>query len=120
MEASQAASVFRSVPVRMRLPVFNSLSRQCKPSTRTTGAVGWPGMVADDVRVGEQVELAFLDAVFHLAAGAIEIFVEAAWWSIARCFPCAMAGHHETRIGTVGQVLGPTTRRGRLQEVSVW
>ena len=52
--------------------------------------------------VGEQVELAFLDAVFHLAAGAIEIFVEAAGVDL---FP-AQAGHHETRIGTVGQVLG--------------
>jgi hypothetical protein len=28
--------------------------------------------------VGEQIELAFLDAVFHLAAGAIELLVELA------------------------------------------
>jgi hypothetical protein len=55
----------------------------------------------------EQVELAFLDAVFHLATGAVQLLVE----RLRRPGRGAEAGHDETRVGarriaTLGQLLG--------------
>ena len=64
-------------------------------------------MVRVEVRSGEQVELAFLDAVFHLATGAVQLLVE----RLRRPGRGAEAGHDETRVGarriaTLGQLLG--------------
>src|SRR6516165_12774942 len=48
-----------------------------KPWKRTTTAAGWRAWCGP--RCGRvEVELAFLDAVFHLAAGAVELLVEVA------------------------------------------
>jgi len=52
-------------------------------------------MVAADVRSAKEVELAFLDAVLHLAAGAIDRLVE-----VARLGRLGLeAGDDEARVG---------------------
>ena len=48
--------------------------------------------------VGEELELLLLDAVLHLAAGAVEMVVEIT--ALAR-----EVGHHEARVGALGAVL---------------
>ena len=53
--------------------------------------------------VGEQVELAFLDAIFHLAALAIEVFAEAAGVILAG----AERGDDETRLRLAVGPFGP-------------
>lgn len=52
--------------------------------------------------VGEQVELLLLDPILHLAAGAVEIFVE------SPCIGCLAAerGDDIARIGSLGEMLG--------------
>src|SRR5258708_40100131 len=57
-------------------------------------------MVAARGAVGIQIELAFLDAVFHIAAGAIDVLVEVA----RRRLGTLQRGDDEARIGLA---LGP-------------
>src|SRR6516162_8246633 len=52
--------------------------------------------------VGEQVELAFLDAVFHVAAGAIDLLVEVAGLMLA----ASQRGDDKTRVGLAAGPLG--------------
>ena len=75
-------------------------------------------MVAVDVPVGEQVELTFFDAVLHVAAGAVDLFVEVP----ARvCLAALERGDNKARIGFATGHLGladdpafpaPGTERG--------
>ena len=51
--------------------------------------------------VGEQVELALLDTIFHVAAGAIRLLVE----PLRPRHLAAQAGHHEARVGPLRQML---------------
>ncbi len=51
--------------------------------------------------VGEQVEPAFFDTIFHVAAGAIQLLVE----PLRPRHLAAQAGHHETRVGPLRQML---------------
>ena len=92
------ASLMRRTLVRTRAPILSSLRRmvpqvalgelgvhaeRCdaarkpahRPSKRTTAAAGWRASCRRSA-VGEEVELALLNAVFHVAAGAIELLVE--------------------------------------------
>ena len=53
--------------------------------------------------VGEQTQLLLLDAVLHLAAGAVDLLVQ----PLRRLdFGEFQVGHHEARIGALPQVLG--------------
>ena len=60
-------------------------------------------IVAAEVQaVGEQVELALLDAVFHVAAGAVDLLVQALWLGIL----AAERGDDEARVGRTCRPFG--------------
>src|SRR6266478_6251420 len=77
-----------------------------QPKPQLVGAHG-----AGGGSVGEQIELTFLDAIFHLAAGTIELLVERAGLMLVGL----QRGDDEARIGPALQ----TTRRCRLQLLRV-
>ena len=79
-----------------------------EPEAELVGAHGGCGGA-----VGEEVELAFLDAVLHLASGAVELFVEDPPVDDGP----AQRGDDEARVGAAREPLrlaDPRLRRGRL------
>ena len=79
-----------------------------KPSTTHIGERGHqePELIgAEGVgggAIGEQVELLFLDAVFHLSAGTVDLLIE----GLSGIVLGRQGGNDEARVGAAGQDLG--------------
>ena len=58
-----------------RRPIRRNASAARRPARRTTGAVDWRAWWPL-TSVGEQIQLLLLDAVLHLAAGTVYLFVQ--------------------------------------------
>ena len=59
----------RSLKARRRRLLNQDISHRSEPQTQLVGAEG-----GSQSAIGKQIELAFLDAVFHLAARAVDFF----------------------------------------------
>ena len=124
------ASLMRRTLVRTSAPIFRSLRRIVPHEARAN----WVWLEADAAQgadqdighrgkpqtqlvgahrvgrgtVGIKVELALLDAVFHLAAGAVELLVEVAGLVLLAC----QRGDDKARIGLAAGPLPPWRRPG--------
>lgn len=68
-----------------------------KPQPQLVGAQG-----SRAGAVGEQVELLFLDAVLHIPAGAVDLFIQ----GLGRGVVLGQVGDDEARVATFLEVLG--------------